>query len=115
MPRTPKSSIFARWIFPITYSKTDFLRRRQGDLAYGRVLTACHTVGARFVYWCQDFYSVAAGRLLARRLPGIGHAVGAWYRRLERRQMQGADHVVHITDDFLAQTDHWAVPVTRLA
>jgi colanic acid biosynthesis glycosyl transferase WcaI len=119
----------------IQYSKSNFLKRRQGDIGYGKelaqlirnrrpdvILSGCtpteaqeqiwqagKQVNARLIYWCQDFYSLAASKLLGQRLPGIGHAVGSYYKALERRQMQSADHVVHITHDFCDNTDAWGM------
>lgn len=126
-------------VIPVTipeeYSKTNLLKRRKADVAYGarvaellrdlrpdivlsgntpteaqeRILKATHDVGAKFLFWCQDIYSVAVSRILSRKLPGLGHLVGAWYTFLERRQMRRADHVVHITDGFLKVTDAWGI------
>lgn len=123
------------------YSKSNFLKRRQGDVAYGKRLAACvqdlrpdiilsgntptecqehlcratRATGAQFVYWCQDFYSIAASKILSRKIPGLGHLVGAWYTFLERRQMRQAAHVVHITDGFLKVTDGWGIPRARVS
>ncbi|MGZ9812016.1 glycosyltransferase [Pseudoroseicyclus sp. H15] len=120
---------------PGEYSKTDFLKRRRGDIEYGKKLgalirelkpslvisgntptetqehlvNACRATDAAFIYWCQDFYSIAASRILEKKLPGIGHIVGSYYTFLERRQMRRADHVIHITEGFRAQTDRWKI------
>ena len=119
----------------IDYSKINFRKRRAGDIAYGRALaawvaherpdvvisgntpteaqeslvTACRAADIPFVYWCQDFYSIAASRLLEAKLPGIGHLIGAYYRFLERRQMKRSAAIVHITDSFADQTDLWRI------
>ena len=123
------------------YSKTNFIKRRAGDIAYGQaiaaliererpdivlsgntpteaqepLLKACRRAGAAFVFWCQDFYSIAAARLLQKKLPGPGHMVGAWYKFLDRRQMQAADHIILITDAFRTQTDAWGIPQDRIS
>lgn len=123
------------------YSKSNFVRRRIGDLAYGRtaaalvervrpdlvisgntpteaqepLLARCHALGIPFIFWCQDFYSIAVSHLLGKRFPGLGNAIGAYYRFLERRQMQRAHGIVHITDDFLRQTDRWAIERSKIA
>jgi glycosyltransferase involved in cell wall biosynthesis len=68
-----------------------------------------------FIYWCQDFYSIAAAKILSKRLPIIGNVIGAYYRLLERRQMHRADFVIHITDGFLAQTDCWGIPREKVS
>ena len=137
----PETLTFEGVSLSTRYSKSNFVRRRSGDLAYGaaiarlieraepdlvlsgntpteaqeRVRRAAARAGAAFVYWCQDFYSIAASRILQRRLPGPGHAIAAWYRHLERRQMRTADHVVHITDAFRPQTRRWGVCNARVS
>lgn len=119
----------------IPYSKTNFLKRRTGDVNYGRaladhirnsrpdvvisgntptesqelVVAACRACDVPFIYWCQDFYSIAASRLLEKKMPGFGHLVGAYYRFLERRQMKFARAVLHITESFCEQTDAWGI------
>lgn len=120
----------------LSYSKTNFLKRRAGDIAYGKacakwiaenrpdvvisgntpteaqecIVAACRKHGLQFIYWCQDFYSLVASKILSKRLPIIGDAIGAYYRILERHQMHRADWIIHITDGFIAQTDLWGIP-----
>jgi colanic acid biosynthesis glycosyl transferase WcaI len=124
-----------------TYSKSNFFKRRQGDIAYGKriaqlvaevkpdivlsgntptecqeyLVRACDAVKAQFIYWCQDFYSIAASRILSKKLPGLGHAIGAYYTFLERRQMRNAAHVIHITEGFQKITDQWGIPRARVS
>lgn len=42
----------------------------------GGVLSASKASGGAFVFWCQDFYSVAVAKLLAARLPVIVAPIG---------------------------------------
>jgi glycosyltransferase involved in cell wall biosynthesis len=106
-------------------AKYNFLRRFMQERALGRMLVAlierehpdvvigngpldilwparqaCTRVGARYVYWLQDFYGIAIDKVLRRKLPGPGHLVGAWYRSIERRLLATSDWVVTITEDF---------------
>jgi glycosyltransferase involved in cell wall biosynthesis len=137
----PASLTFHDLTIDQSYSKTNFFKRRQGDIAYGKrlaqlvrdlspdivlsgntptetqqhLMRASRTTGATFIYWCQDFYSIAASRILRRKLPGIGHLVGWYYTALERQQMLHADHVIHITDGFLPTTDNWSLPRDRVS
>jgi colanic acid biosynthesis glycosyl transferase WcaI len=140
-PTDPEGLVFAPLGAAIAYSKTNFLRRRRGDIAYGKALAqlihqtrpdlvlsgntpteaqealraACNRDGARFIYWCQDFYSLAVSRILARKLPLLGAVIGAYYRALERRQMHRAAAVIHITEDFCRQTDAWGLGRDKIA
>lgn len=121
------------------YSKTSFVKRRFQDVAYGRIAgeavaklrpdivisgntptesqtgiqRAAHRSGAKFIFWCQDFYSIAASRILSKKLPVVGDAVGLYYTALERAQMRDSDAIILITDDFVAQTSAWGVPRER--
>ncbi len=116
------------------YDKDAWAGRQLGDLAYGRaaaravadfrpevvvsgntptaaqgqVIRACGSVGAAFVMWVQDFYSVAVTRLMYRKYGAAGAAVGAFYRAVERRQFRASDGIVVITDDFRPLAEAWA-------
>jgi len=123
-----------------TYSKTSFVKRRFQDVAYGRkageavlklrpdviisgntptesqsdIQRAGRKVGSKFIFWCQDFYSIAVSRILSKRLPVVGDGVGFYYTALERAQMRNSDAIVLITDDFVGQTKAWGVAQNRL-
>jgi len=71
--------------------------------------TATRSLGAGYVFWMQDIYSEAIGRILRAKLPGPGHLIGLRYRALERRLVRRADHTVVITDDFLPILQRWGV------
>lgn len=114
-------------VLPGEFRKDSFVRRRAQEIAVGRqvaraiaafrpdvvlsanapldtqnlIVKATRLAHARFVFWLQDIYSEAIGRLLPRRLPGIGHAIAPVYRRLENRLLRQSDRVVAITGDFV--------------
>lgn len=141
LDQDPDSLAFKPFGAGIDYSKTNFIKRRNGDVAYGRevakyisleqpdvvisgntpseaqepIVAACRKANIPFIYWCQDFYSIAASRLLEAKLPVIGHLVGAYYRFLERRQMRRSAKIIHITEAFCAQTDAWGISRDKVA
>lgn len=106
--------------------KYSFVRRRKMEIEYGRtaarlvqswqpdivissntptepqacIQKACVECGSKFVFWCQDFYSIAVDKLVRKKIPVVGGLVGNYYRRLERKQLTQADHIVSITEDF---------------
>ncbi len=108
------------------FAKHTFLRRRQQEIEIGeriadliaklvpdvvissnapldtqRVLQAAALAhGARFVFWLQDIYSAAISKVIPRKIPVLGHAIAAWYRRLEFALLRRSDAVVAITADF---------------
>ena len=123
------------------YSKSNLIRRRQGDIRYGKVaaraitafapdiilsgntpveaqqelMRAAATSTSAFVFWVQDFFGPATERLLARRWLGLGRLVALYYGRLEARLLRGSDAVVVITDDFRAQLDRCRVDPDKVA
>lgn len=123
---------------PITigrrYDKSLLLARRFNDMEYGRraariirdlkpdvvisgntpteaqaaIVAECKAVPSGFVYWLQDFYSIAVSMLLRKRLGNAGRLIGLYYRWLERSQLRNSDAVVIISEDFRALASVWA-------
>ena len=108
------------------YSKKNLIRRRQADIFYGKlasqriasfapdvtisgntpleaqapILTRARRAGSAFVFWMQDFYSLAAERILSRQIPILGHTIGAYYRHLEISMLRQSDGIILVSDDF---------------
>jgi colanic acid biosynthesis glycosyl transferase WcaI len=123
---------------PITigrhYDKSSLLARRFNDMEYGRraariirdlkpdvvisgntpteaqaaIVAECKAVPSGFVYWLQDFYSIAVSMLLRKQLGNAGRLIGLYYRWLERYQLRNSDAVVIISEDFRALASVWA-------
>lgn len=123
------------------YSKTNFIKRRYGDIDYGRavserildikpdvfisgntptetqeiILKTCKSLNCKFFYWCQDFYSIAATSILKKKIPVVGGIIGKYYQFLERRQMHRSNHIIHITERFCEQTDEWGIDRSKVS
>lgn len=61
---------------------------------------AAGSVGARRVYWLQDFLGRGTRAVLHGRSPLLGWTFGAGWEALEARLLRRADHIVVITDAF---------------
>lgn len=122
------------------FAKYDFVRRVLQERAYGRLAAqaicefrpevvisgnspldtqailerACRRDGIPFVFWLQDVTGIAIRRLLGRRLPGIGVAIGVWYQALEQRLLRRSARVVAITEDFVPILTGWGVAASRI-
>ena len=109
-----------------TKYKYSFVRRRNMEVAYGKrvaalirtwkpegvisgntptetqepIVRASQVVKATFVYWVQDFYSIAVDKLVRKKIPVLGGIIGSYYRRMEGRQLRASHRVVAITEDF---------------
>jgi colanic acid biosynthesis glycosyl transferase WcaI len=123
------------------FAKSSFVRRRQQEIAVGKaiaaeivqfapdlvvsgnapldtqreIMTAARRCGARFVFWLQDIYSAAISRVVPAKLPGLGHLVAWWYRRLEFAMLRSSDRVIAIAEDFRAILLERGVPTERIA
>lgn len=109
------------------FAKYSFLRRRWQEIEVGRriaarieafapdvvigsnlpidallrVAKACWKADRPFVFWQQDIYSAAIGRILARKIGFLGALIGAYYRRLEAKVVRRSSAVVVISADFV--------------
>ena len=122
--------------------KYSFRRRRSMEIAYGRrlgaliaewkpvvvlssntptetqqpALVATKQLGARFIMWHQDFYSIAVDKLVRKKIPVLGALIGKYYRWMERRQLQGCEHIVAITEDFVPIMEReFGVPAEKVS
>ncbi len=125
----------------ISYSKKSWIRRRQGDVAYGRrvggliramqpdlvlsgntpteaqdhVLRACRAADARFIYWVQDVYSIAVRTLVRKRLGRLpATLIGGYYSALDRRHFRLADETVLIAERFRTVASMFGADASRL-
>jgi glycosyltransferase involved in cell wall biosynthesis len=115
-----KSAFVSRHFADASYGDaiSKFIRSRAFDVvisgntptrAQAEVAAACKKNNIRFVYWMQDFYSVAVDRILRQKFGVAGRAVGAYYQYLERRQLRDADAIVIIAEDFRPLIRRWGV------
>lgn len=118
---------------PRPYDKASFVKRRFDDVAYGKavahlilslrpdlvisgntpteaqstIVKVSRKSGASFVFWVQDFYSIAVSKLLRKKMGAVGAAIGGYYRFLERGQFASSDAIVVITDSFADVAKNW--------
>lgn len=79
------------------------------------VLAASQDVEAKFIYWCQDFYSIAVDKIVRKKIPILGGLIGNYYKGLDRKHFQASDHVVSITEDFKPiMVDEFGVTADRV-
>jgi colanic acid biosynthesis glycosyl transferase WcaI len=117
------------------FSKHSLLTRRQADIEYGRVvserlrhfrpdvvisanmpldaqailLQETRHQQARFIFWLQDVYSVAAKFVLCRRSRLLGWLGGAYFERLEKRLLRESDSVICIAPSFTEFLQGWGI------
>ena len=73
----------------------------------------CERRGVRLVSWIQDIYGLAAYRLLSRKLPVVGHAVGQYFIALDKSSARRSDAIVVIAEDFRKVFTGWGIDSRR--
>jgi colanic acid biosynthesis glycosyl transferase WcaI len=126
-PRDPPNLVIAPISLDQPFAKYALIRRRTQEIEIGRrialriaahapdvvmacnlpldaldqVIRACRARDLPFVFWQQDIYSMAIGRILARRFGWLGRAAGLYYHRMEARALAASTAIVVIADDFV--------------
>jgi glycosyltransferase involved in cell wall biosynthesis len=122
------------------FAKHSLLTRRQADQEYGRVVAerlerfrpdvvlsanmpldaqnilqkAARAHNARFVFWLQDVYSVAARFVLQKKARLLASLGGLYFERLERKLLQRSDAIVCIAPGFADFVKRWDVPQEKV-
>jgi glycosyltransferase involved in cell wall biosynthesis len=68
----------------------------------------------RLVSWIQDIYGLAAYRLLSKKMPVVGHAVGQYFISLDKWSARHSTALVVITDDFRKVFKSWGIESSRI-
>ncbi|MCA9237226.1 MAG: glycosyltransferase family 4 protein [Planctomycetales bacterium] len=74
----------------------------------------CRRQNVRHVFWVQDVYGIAAYKLLKRKVPVVGHAVGQYFIQMDKTTARLSDAIVLITEDFTSLYEQWGVDRDRM-
>ena len=122
------------------YSKTNFIKRRFDDLKYGKdvvnfikelkpdivlsgntptetqniILDYCKKNEIKFIYWIQDFYSIAASLILKKKIPFLGSLIGSYYKYIDKKNLKDSDSIIVITDLFIDQLKKWGIDENKV-
>jgi len=77
--------------------------------AQDKIQRYCLKHNIKFIFWCQDAYSIAITKILQDKLGFIGRFVGKYFQQLERRQLGNSHHIVSITPDFNTLFSNWNI------
>ena len=75
----------------------------------GALLSAAKHSGAGFVFWCQDFYSIAVADFLKAKFGLVAEALALCLLYWDKLQFKKSQHIVHITEKFAEQTDEFGI------
>lgn len=73
------------------------------------ILHASQSQKIKFIFWVQDIYSIAMGKILTQKYSVVGSMISWYYKLLERRLLQNSDAVVLITKDFIPLMKSWGI------
>ena len=123
------------------YSKTNFIKRRRGDILYGKAVSnkikeikpeifincvspldasvlirqTCKNNGVKYITWLQDVYSVATTAVLIKKNPLFGKLIGAYYESIEANLLRTSEHVISITEDFIPLLTSWKIKKEKVS
>ena len=103
------------------YSKTNFFKRRMGDLQYGRdIATRISEINPDIVISGNtptETQEIILNRCenIGIKLSFVGQLIGNYYQHLERNQMLRSDHIVLITERFRDQTNKWVINKKKIS
>ncbi len=123
------------------FAKHALWSRRQADLEYGQVVAAemaqfkpdvvisanmpldgqailqraAQRENARFVFWLQDVYSVAAQFVLRKKARLLAWVGGAYFERLEKRLLRKSDAIICIAPGFTEFLAKWRIGGSQVA
>lgn len=69
----------------------------------------------KFLFWLQDFYSVAVQKILSKRLSILGKFVGQLYVWMDKYLLHKSDRIVLITEDFELLLQAWGIDLRKTA
>ena len=67
----------------------------------------------QFIFWVQDFYSIAVQKILSKRLSILGRAVGQLYVWMDKYLLKKSEQIVLITKDFEPLLEDWHVDLSK--
>ena len=108
------------------FKKDNFLLRRSMDISYGKkivdlikfqkpnivicsntpldplnkIISYCKENEIKSIFWMQDIYSEAIGKILNKKIPLIGGLIGKYYYYLEKKCEHLSDKIVVISSAF---------------
>lgn len=82
--------------------------------AQKQIVGYCNAHKVKFVFWVQDLLGIGSHRLLAKKLPGLGHVIGIYYTRMERSLLRKSDAIVLIAEDFRSAISQWQIPDRKI-
>lgn len=108
------------------FAKHKFVKRRKQEIEFGHLVAleiskflpeivissnapldtqkiiskTCKNLNIKFIFWVQDIYSEAIGKILTKKIPVFGYLIGQFYFHLEKKLLHQADHIVVISQSF---------------
>ncbi|MFY0626298.1 MAG: glycosyltransferase family 4 protein [Reichenbachiella sp.] len=77
--------------------------------AYQQIDNFVKNTDVRQFFWMQDFYSVAAIKILSKKIPLIGYFIGKYFEHIEKKILKNSDEIILITKDFMPILRQWGI------
>ncbi len=134
-PHDPERLVIEGLHITRKFSKHSLLTRRASDIEFGQVVAArvdhfrpdvvvsanmpldaqvileraARRHHARFVFWLQDVYSMAARFVLRKKARPLAWAGGVYFERLEKKLLHRSDAIICIAEGFSEFLGKWGI------
>lgn len=126
LPKVNKNSFFQRYKQENFYGsliagkiielKPDLVISSNTPLeAQKKIASICTRNSIPFIHWLQDILSIAAKNVITKKNRFLGLTVGMYFRNIEKKCLEAADHVVVISLDFLEIIKEWGVSSHKIS
>ena len=119
----------------INYNKGNFFTRFVKDIIYGKllekkirqikpdivisgncpilsqeiILKSCKLNKSKFFFWVQDFYSIAAKKILFEKFYLFSLPITLIFDFIEKRQFKSSNKIIIISEDFKEELNKWKI------
>lgn len=83
--------------------------------AQKKIASVCRMQDIYFIHWLQDVLSIAAENVLKKKSRLLGRLVGSYFRYIEKKCLEAADHIIVISDDFYELLLKWRIDGNKMS
>ena len=124
----------------VSYNKENLISRFFNDIAYGKIVAekikkiqptivfsgncptfaqneiikSCKINNCKFVFWIQDFYSIAVNLLLRKKLHFIASIISIIFKFFEKKQIMNSDAIIVISKNFIDTLNQWKIKKNKV-
>ncbi|MAR65387.1 MAG: hypothetical protein CMB83_05650 [Flammeovirgaceae bacterium] len=121
-----KKNLFSRFINDIIYGKkiVEKINQIKPDVIISGqcptfsqelILNASRKKNYKFIYWMQDFYSIAVEKILKKKYFFFSYPINFLFKIFDKKQFKLSNHIIVITDDFKKKLNDFKISKNKIS